>query len=166
ANAKPKAAVTLTLRDGQVLRPQQVNGIQRLVAAATPGMTAQDVTVVDRQGVALSRAVDEAAEEGAASASTRLELKKETEAQLARKAAAVLDTAFGPGQALASVDVTLNMDQVRTTIEDVLPSRAAEGKGVLVKERESFHEANLPPLDAAKTGSAGNTGNTQHEAEY
>lgn len=99
AQSRPKAAITITLRDGQYLRPEQVNGIQRLVAAATPGMTAQDVTVVDRQGVALSRSSEESADAGAAVAgSGRLELKKDTEAQLARKAAAVLDRAFGPAR--------------------------------------------------------------------
>lgn len=168
AQSRPKAAITITLRDGQYLRPEQVNGIQRLVAAATPGMTAQDVTVVDRQGVALSRSSDEGAEAAAAVAgSGRLELKKDTEAQLARKAAAVLDRAFGPGQALASVDVTLNMDQVRITTEDVIPaaSRTADSRGVIVKERESVRDGGQPPLDAARAGSAGGA-STQREVDY
>jgi flagellar M-ring protein FliF len=168
AQSRPKAAITITLRDGQYLRPEQVNGIQRLVAAATPGMTAQDVTVVDRQGVALSRSSEESADAGAAAAgSGRLELKKDTEAQLARKAAAVLDRAFGPGQALASVDVTLNMDQVRITTEDVIPaaSRTADSRGVIVKERESVRDGGQPPLDAARAGSAGGA-STQREVDY
>jgi flagellar M-ring protein FliF len=170
AQSRPKAAITITLRDGQHLRPEQVSGIQRLVAAATPGMTAQDVTVVDRQGVALSRSGDEAADAGAAAAaagSGRLELKKDTEAQLARKAAAVLDSTFGPGQALASVDVTLNMDQVRITTEDVIPaaSRTADSRGVIVKERESVRDSGQAPLDAARAGGSGGA-STQREVDY
>ncbi len=131
-------------------------------------MTAQDVTVVDKQGVALSRSSEESADAGAAAAgSGRLELKKDTEAQLARKAAAVLDRAFGPGQALASVDVTLNMDQVRITTEDVIPaaSRMADSRGVIVKERESVRDGGQPPLDAARAGSAGGA-STQREVDY
>lgn len=172
ANAKPKAAITLTLHEGQSLRPEQVSGIQRLVAAATPGMTAQDVTMLDKQGVALSRLAENGSDDvtpsSAGNGNTRLELKNETEAQLVRKASAVLDKAFGPGQALASVDVTLNMDQVRTTTEDVIPapSRTADSKGVIVKERESVRDGNTPPLDQAKSAGAGAGGSTQREVDY
>jgi len=168
ANARPKAAITLTLREGQALRPEQVNGIQRLVAAATPGMTAQDVTVVDRQGVALSRSPDDGPDVSVSGGgSGRLELKKDTEAQLSKKATAVLDRAFGSGQALASVDVTLNMDQVRITTEDVIPapSRMGESKGVVVKERESMRDGNLAPLDTARSSNAAGA-STQREVDY
>lgn len=167
ANARPKAAITLTLKEGRTLRPEQVSGLQRLVAAATPGMTAQDVTVVDRQGVALSRPADEGVEGGAAGGSGRLELKKDTEAQLARKAATVLDRMFGAGQAMASVDVTLNMDQMRITTEDVIPapSRTADSRGVIVKERESVRDGGQAPLDAARSGAAGGA-STQREVDY
>jgi flagellar M-ring protein FliF len=41
-----------------------------------------------------------------------------------RKAAAVLDQAFGPGRAIVSVDVALNSDHVKVTREDVLPAKA------------------------------------------
>jgi len=170
ATAKAKAAITLTMREGKSLRPEQVLGIQRLVAAATPGMVAQDVTVVDRQGIALSRVADEGADAAGASAgagNAGLELKKDTEAQLVRKANAVLERAFGAGQALASVDVTLNMDQVRTTTEDVVPapSRTAESKGVIVKERESVRDG-APPLDTVKVAGGSAGGSTQREVDY
>ena len=72
-----------------------------------------------------------------------MDLKRETESYLARKASAVLDQAFGHGQAMASVDVTLNMDQVRVTTEDVLAATDAKGpatSGVLVRERETARD--------------------------
>ncbi|GAB2731283.1 flagellar basal-body MS-ring/collar protein FliF [Comamonas sediminis] len=168
ASSKAKAAVTVTLREGRSLKADQVAGIQRLVAAATPGMTPQDVTVLDKQGVALSRAADDTTDNADfVGSSSRLELKKETETLLTRKAAAVLDQAFGAGQALASVDVTLNMEQVRTTTEDIIPAsaRAGESKGVIVKERESVRDGNGLPLDTARRGS-GNSSSTQREVDY
>jgi flagellar M-ring protein FliF len=123
------------------LRAEQVLGIQRLVAAAVPGLAAHEVTIVDIQGVSLSRPAEGEAE--SVVASTRLDLKRETETYLARKAGAVLDQALGPGQALASVDVSLNMDQVRVTMEDVIPAgdgKGAAATGVLVRERESARD--------------------------
>jgi flagellar M-ring protein FliF len=164
--ARAKAAITLALRPGHVLRPEQVNGMQRLVAAAVPGLSAQEVTIVDQQGAPLTRMTD-AEGEGVASG-TRLELKRETESYLAHKATAVLDQAFGPGEALASVDVTLNMDQVRVTTEDVIP--AADGKGgqatgVLVRERESARDGGATdPRNLEARGPRGSS--LQRDVEY
>src|SRR6185312_10375750 len=111
AGEKAKASITLTTKAGHALAPDQVAGIQRLVAAAVTGVAAQDVTIVDQRGVALTRAAqpDGAGEPNA----QRLDLKRETEDYLARKVDAVLERRFGAGQAMASVDVTLDMDQVR-----------------------------------------------------
>jgi flagellar M-ring protein FliF len=164
--ARPTAAITLNLRHGQSLRTEQVGGIQRLVAAAVPGLAPQQVTILDQQGVGLSRAAD--GEADGAAGSGRLELKRETEAYLGRKAAAVLDQAFGRGQALASVDVTLNMDQVRVTTEDVIP--APDGKsggatGVLIRERESARD-NATPDPRSNDARAVRGSSMQRDVEY
>jgi flagellar M-ring protein FliF len=136
------------------------------VAAAVPGLLASEVTVVDQQGVALSRSGDA---ESDTSGGARLEWKRETENYLSRKAAAVLDRAFGVGQALASVDVTLNMDQVRVTTEDVLPAADPKGAsgpaGVLVRERESARDSGMS--DARPADARGGRGNSmQRDVEY
>lgn len=160
ASGAPKASVTLALKQGQVLRAEQVSGIQRLVAAAVPGGAMSDVTVIDEHGVALTRQPGEMAE-----SSGSLELKKETERYLTRKVAEVLEKTFGPGQAIASVDVSLDMDQIRRTVEDVLAPPAQEGTlptGTVVRERETLKEGSAP-LDA-KAGAAG--GSSQREVDY
>lgn len=165
SNARPKAAITLSLKAGETLRPDQVNGIQRLVAGAVPAIAAQDVTIVDQHGVALTRV---ATQDGDADpGSGRLDLKRELERLLTRKATDVLERAFGAGQAMASVDVTLNMDQVRVTTEDVIGSPGHPGQaptGVVVREREVMRDVAAPlagPQDAA-----GRAGNSQREVEY
>jgi len=169
ASATPKAAITLTLRPGQSLRAEQILGIQRLVAAAVPGMNSpQDVTLVDSQGVALSRVAAQSTQGELDATSARLELKKETENYLSRKATLVLERAFGAGQAMASVDVILNMDQVRTTTEDVIAAPATGAKqlatGVIVRERETIRDG-VAPLDAKSTEMR-NGGSTQREVDY
>ncbi len=113
---KAKAAITLALKHGQTLRAEQVKGIQRLVSASVAGVNPQDVTIVDQNGIALTRAT---AVEGLAEVGPQLELKRDIEQHLASKAAQVLDRTFGVGRTLTSVDVTLDMNQVRTTTEDV-----------------------------------------------
>lgn len=162
-DARPKAAVYLTLKNGAALRKDQVNGIQRLVAAAVPGITSQDVTLVDQDGVALTRAADDG--DGGAGASSRLDVKRDLENYLSRKVGAVLEREFGPGQAIASVDVSLNMDRVRRTEESVLgaPGTAGHAAGTVVRERQVTQDG-APPLDAA--AGAGRNGNSEHEVEY
>jgi flagellar M-ring protein FliF len=164
ANVRPTAAITLTLRPGQGLRPEQVQGIQRLVAAAVPGLLAHEVTLVDQHGVALTRPAD--GDESGAGAH-RLDLKRELENYLSRKAGAVLAQALGPGQALASVDVTLNMDQVKVTTEDVIAAPDAKGgaaMGVLVRERESARDSATPETGGADRAARGSS--MQRDVEY
>jgi flagellar M-ring protein FliF len=154
--ARAKASITLALRRGQALRAEQVAGIQRLVAAAVPGVALQDVTIVDQRGVALTRAT---ADDGQADPAHRLDLKRDIEQHLARKATQVLERAFGAGQALASVDVTLDMNQMRVTTEDVTAPKAGPGEvatGVMVRERETSRDE----------GREAAAGSAHREAEY
>src|SRR5262249_35666165 len=119
-------------------------------------------------GVALTRVAEGEPEQGTATGAARLELKREMENYLARKAAAVLDRAFGPGQALASVDLVLDMDQVRVTTEDVLAApdpRGGSATGVLVRERESARDSATPEGRGAD-GRAVHGSSTQRDAEY
>ncbi|WP_017760274.1 flagellar basal-body MS-ring/collar protein FliF [Pseudacidovorax intermedius] len=167
ASSKAKASVTLMMRQGQELRPEQITGVQRLVAAAVPGLSIQDVTIVDGRGVALTR-TDAGGGEGELNAA-RLDIKRDTEAYLSRKVGAILDRAFGAGQALASVDVTLNMDQIRTTTEDVLPAPSRNGlqsTGVVVREREVLRDGG--GAGEARGIEAGllRAGSSQRDVEY
>jgi flagellar M-ring protein FliF len=157
---RPKASVTLVMRNERRLLPEQIQGIQRLVAAAVPEMDPAAVTVLDQQGVALSRRADAAAEGDGG-----LDAKKEVEGYLARKVVAVLDKALGPGQAIVSVDVTLGHDHVKVTREDVL---SAPG-GAIVRRRETtqpasgFGAALSPAGDTIKSNAAATTSEVEYQ---
>ncbi len=151
-NQKPKASITLSLKEGRVLQAEQVVGIQRLVAASVPEISADAVTILDQRGVALTRpAESETQDNGMAS---RFTAKQEIEADLTRKAVAVLDKAFGPGRAIVSVDVTVNHDQTKVTQEDVLPlgQRGQEATGVVVRRRVMTQERPAYALSAGLDG--------------
>lgn len=180
AQSKAKASVTLTFKAGKKLRPEQITGIQRLVAAATPNIAMQDVTIIDQHGVALTHNTQE--ETKVEQASAQLELKKQIENYLINKVDQVLQRTFGAGQAMASVDVSLNMDQVQTTQEEILGALDKEGRaatGVLVRERETVRDAangairetisNGGVQDIKSNGAnnvANNGVNTQRENDY
>ncbi|HJV47717.1 MAG TPA: flagellar basal-body MS-ring/collar protein FliF [Geothrix sp.] len=171
ATNKPKASVTVSMKDGQRLRQEQVAGIQRLVSSAVPGILAEDVTIVDQNGIALTRVSDGEGEYSAGGGSNRLDLKKETETYLSHKAMEVLERALGPGQAMASVDVTLDMDRVQSNTDEVLSAPGnADGAptGVVVRERQTTREMEAP-LNAhggADAAPASPGGSNQSEFEY
>lgn len=165
ADARGKASVTLSLRQGRVLSPEQVTGIQRLVAAAVPGISTQDVTIVDQHGIALTKAV----RVGTASTggSDALDMKRDMDAYLARKVDAVIRQALGEGEALASVDVTLDMQDSQVTIEDVTSTPGKPGEapaGVLVREREMIQEGSTPLASRLNDNATG--ASSQRESEY
>lgn len=164
--ARAKASVTLTLKPGALMSADQVAGIQRLVAASVPDITAAEVTVLDQHGVALTRAVD--GDDGAVQgAGAQLDAKRNAEDYMLKKVNAVLDRMFGAGQAIASVDTVVNLDQAKVTTEEVLPGQrgAAQGgpSGVVVRERHSVQGG--PTSDApSKAGALPESSSA--EAEY
>lgn len=164
AAGKPKASVTLTLKPGQQLSAQQINGIQRLVAASVSDVAMQDVTVLDQHGVALTRA---AGEDGGELNSTQLETKRSTEDYLQKKINAVLDRTFGAGEALASVDVVIGAEHATVTTEEVLPGNGAQGQaGVIVRTRISTQEAPATPASTSATERVSAAGNNNSETDY
>jgi flagellar M-ring protein FliF len=137
----PKAAVGVVLKPGAHLSNDQILGIQRLVAAAVPGLDASQVTITDQRGIALSVEADEnGGADGGAPATGKLRLKKQADDYLTRKVSEVLDRAFGPGQAIVSVDATLNFDEVHHTEQNVVPLHGRGDEiGAVVRKRESTY---------------------------
>lgn len=157
SSVRPKASIILLMRHGRRLEPAQIQGIQRLVAASVAEMDPGSVTVLDQEGVALSRPARPG--EDADAVSGQLEAKKEVESYLSRKVAAVLDKAFGPGQAIVSVDVALNHDHVKLTREDVL-----HDGGAVLRRRQST-QASAPMLTAADGGTQAGRGPASSASE-
>jgi|KBSSwiStaDraftv2_1062776.scaffolds.fasta_scaffold00841_24 flagellar M-ring protein FliF len=112
---KPKASITLFLKDGANLSSQQVQSIQRIAMSAIPDLQAQDVTVVNQQGMTLSTAADDTV-----AAPARLEQKKAIENYLVGKVRNVLEKAVGQNRFAVSVDVGLDMTQKTKTTEKIL----------------------------------------------
>lgn len=161
-----KAAITITVKPGQSLAPNQVQGIQRLVSAAVPGIHEEDVTIVDQRGVALTRRTGTAGEDAVAVADN-LDDKRAIETYLSRKVSDVLDRMFGSGQGLASVDVTLSPDFTKVTTEDVLPGNTSSNgtnSGIIVRERTSKRGVGRDE-EAGHTGTTSG-GQANREVDY
>jgi flagellar M-ring protein FliF len=170
--AHPKAAVSVVLKPGARLSNEQILGIQRLVAAAVPGLDSAQVTITDQRGIALSAEADTDA--SGAPATGKLRLKKQADDYLTRKVSEVLDRTFGPGQAIVSVDATLNFDEIRRTDQNIVPLHGrGDEMGAVVRRRESIYRqpsgaATVKTADAAGDHPAESTGTltSTNEVEY
>ena len=133
--SKPKASVTLMVKEGAHLSKARIAGIQRLVAASVPKIDPSHVTVLDQRGVTLS--IGASAGSYSAGLDARLEEKRELEDYLTNKALEVLNYAYGHNKAIVKVDVTLNHDRVKKTSERLLPATTNEGEstGVVIRKR-------------------------------
>jgi flagellar M-ring protein FliF len=166
---EPRASVTLVVKSGGTLSREEVTGIQRLVAAAISGLEASKVVITDQRGVTLS-AADETGV-GAGASEARLGVKRDVEAYVARKIVALLDRAYGAGQALVSVDVSLNFDEIKSTVQDVVPMKGgANGEGAVVRKRQ-VETASTPNQvvaseSAAATSVRGSNATTEVEYEF
>ncbi|KVH79445.1 hypothetical protein WJ42_06205 [Burkholderia cepacia] len=121
ADDRPKASVALFMRSGHTLGPDTVRGIQRLVAAAVPQLSAADVTVLDQRG-------ESAAGRDVPVDDPHYALKHALEREYERKIGVQIAPLLGARHATVSVDATLNFDQVRVTNEfDLNRSLASTG---------------------------------------
>jgi len=162
------AAVSVTLEPGESLERQQILGVQRLIAAAVPGLTPERVVVTNHRGVTLS--IASSLTEGAGAADSRLDVKRRIEEYVTRKVATLLDGAYGPGQALVTVDATVNFDASKRTTQDLVPAASAAGavEGMVVRRRQTLNSAPEPILTNATDGSlaAPKPTNSSVEVEY
>lgn len=100
----PTASVMVRLASGRSLSQSQVEAIVNLVAASVPGMTSDQVRVVDQNGRLLSSARDNALES--------LTLQREFEAKLVSQIDALLLPLLGEGNYSAQVQAELDPEEV------------------------------------------------------
>jgi flagellar M-ring protein FliF len=148
------------LKAGASLSHAQVVGVQRLVAASVAGLEPARVVITDQRGITLSGA--DAIEAGGITSDARLEMKRSIEEYVTRKIARLLDSAYGPGQAIVSVDVALNFDEIRRTVQDLQPSGVRRRREVVAGKPSAALN------DDADTGvgSRATTGNSSTDVEY
>ncbi len=158
-----RAAVTLTTKAGAVLTREQILGVQRLVAASVAGLDPGKVVVTDQRGITLSG--PDSFEGASVASEARLGMKRDIEDYVGRKIARLLDSTYGPGQAIVSVDVALNFDEIHRTVQDLEPS---------VRRKRQSYSGNSPAaggddaVDAAPAAALAHStnGNSSTEVEY
>lgn len=155
-----QASVLLTMAGAAPLDREGVQAILNLVAAAVPGLRAQNIAVVDSRGDLLARAgaaLGSDAEIAAVSqAMTNEEVRRTTELRLARAVEDMLEKSLGPGNVRAEAAVRMSFDQIHQTEERYDPdgqvARSTQSVATTSKTTDSSStvsvQNNLPNADA------------------
>ncbi|MCP5181172.1 MAG: flagellar M-ring protein FliF [Pseudomonadales bacterium] len=118
---KPSASVTVTLRPGKSLSPEQVKGITNLVAAAVPELETASVAVVDQSGRLLSRQDEDPALEAT---ERQLAFVSRIELGLQGKIEQILEQLVGPGAYTAQVTADVDFTREEQASEQYAPQQA------------------------------------------
>ena len=111
------AAVVVNLQPGRIMTERELAGVRHLVASAVPGLSADNVTVVDQRGSVLS---GDRSESGKLASQAR-----EIENTLEQRIVDVLEPAVGRGAVVARVTASLDTTEVETTQDNYDPETAA-----------------------------------------
>jgi flagellar M-ring protein FliF len=160
APKKATASVILRLKPGWNISPDKVVAVTNLVAGAIDGLSSQDVTVVNSQGILLT---SQGGGSGiVTSANTFMDYKTRVEQIQAAKVSEMLEMVLGPGRSNVKVSAVVDMTSIQTeTIEYT--------KGVSREETvTSTTTSTEPPVDAdgVKTGTSDTTADETVENKF
>lgn len=116
---EPKASVIVDLEPGARLRPDQVRGINALVAASVEGLRPEHVTVVDASG----RELGGGGSGEFAATSEQLRIQSEVETLLRDKAAGLLEQVVGAGNTSVQVTALLDFERSEKSVETYDPEK-------------------------------------------
>lgn len=130
----PTAAVSVKLYPGQKLSQLQVQSIVHLVASSIPGMSSENVTLVDTAGRLLFRSQSDA---DTVLSGTQLEYQFKLEESFRGKVETLLEEIVGVNHARARVTADLDFSRVNSTQESFDP------EGQVVRSEQSMIEDDL-----------------------
>ncbi|MEW6594812.1 MAG: flagellar basal-body MS-ring/collar protein FliF [Thermodesulfobacteriota bacterium] len=112
------ASVSVKLRGREQLSQHQVQSIVNLVACAVPGLTPENITLVDTAGRLLYR---KSGEQGGVLSGNQLEYQFKVEETLRKKVESMLEEVVGVGRVRASVTADIDFNRREVTEENFDP---------------------------------------------
>ena len=116
-----QASVLLSMVGSSRLDPEGVQAVVNLVAAAVPGLKAQNIGVIDSRGNVLARAGQPTGAVGAARSVD--ELRQATELRLSHSVEEMLEAIVGAEHVRAEAAVTMDVGQIHETQETYNPDQ-------------------------------------------
>lgn len=149
-----QASVQLTMTGIARLDNEGTRAILNLVAAAVPGLRAQNIAITDTRGNLLARAGEPVGPSAAAQGND--EMRRASEMRIARAIEEMLERSLGPGRVRAEATIEFDYEQVRETQERYDPDQQVVRSSQTVSNNSKSTEQagtvsvqnNLPNADA------------------
>lgn len=156
---KPTASVKLTLKKS--LSGDQIEGIQRFVAASVEGLLPENVVIIDNKGNYLS---DNTSDISGGISSKQLQIKIATKNEIERKVKELLGSyVSSPEDVKVSVNLDMNFDMQKVSETKYTP--VLEDSGIVVSKKTTKEEAQS--TNQAAGGIPGtDTNPTQNNPQY
>jgi flagellar M-ring protein FliF len=120
---EPTAAIWVKTKRGMVLNDRQIKGIQNLVFRSVEGLKANNVTIIDQDGVILTKVESE---DFASKMTKEMQVyKSSVEKDLEAKIRGLVGRVAGQDRVEAKVDVSVDFTQEEQTISEVDPEKSA-----------------------------------------
>jgi flagellar M-ring protein FliF len=171
ARQPAKASVIVKLRHAAALSPQNVAAICQLTASAVPGLSPDQVSLVDTSGNLLNRPRPNAAGDGSDASEATLDYRKSVELNLQNKIASTLEPLLGPDHFRigVSADVDLTSGEQSEEIFDpaksvmVTSQNTSDGPALASASGVPGTASNLPnPSSKATTGASNYSRHTEN----
>ena len=135
---KPSASVIVKMdSEKERLNSKQVEGIQRLVAAAVPKMDVQSVSILDTRGTLLTK---EYISEEQRTMSTNEEMRRDYEQRLTRAVQTLLEKSVGQDKVRVNISLEMDFDQVTVNKELFDPDAQVLRSSTTIEENSKTDE--------------------------
>ncbi len=155
------AAVVLDLYPYADLGKKQVRGIEELVAKSVPGLTRENVIIVDGDGTVLN---DAGSDYGADLAGSQIEAVNQINALYEDKIAKFLEPVFGNDGVSVSVNVKMSFKQKNTQQTTYSPV-VGDTSGILSRQQVDRQSTNGAMLSGGVAGTESNVGVPSYQNE-
>lgn len=132
----PSASVVLSLTNGATLNEQQIKGVELLVAKSVPGLTGENVSIIDSSGKVLN---DHSEDANSASASSRAKAETELSEMISKRISSVLEPLYGKSN--LSVGVSVALDYNKKTTETTQYKPVIGNNGIIQSFDQSYEGA-------------------------
>ncbi|HMV06970.1 MAG TPA: flagellar basal-body MS-ring/collar protein FliF, partial [Accumulibacter sp.] len=149
---KPSASVLLNLYPGRALEPVQIAGIQNLVAASVPQLSAANVTLLDQSGALLSQMKSKLLEAGLDP--TQVKYVQEVEASIIKRVEDILAPLVGPGNARVQIAADIDFSQSEQTAETHRPNTTPPD--ISIRSQQTSETASTSPTAQGVPGALSN----------
>lgn len=154
-----QASVQLTMTGIARLDNEGTRAILNLVAAAVPGLRAQNIAITDTRGNLLARAGEPVGPSAAAQGND--EMRRSSEMRIAHAIEEMLERSLGPGRVRAEATIEFDYEQVRETQERYDPDQQVVRSSQTVSNNSKTTDQagtvsvqnNLPNADAGASPS-------------